>query len=186
MDFHKSIEEVYNSSKETIKKNNGDIFLSHFGELSSEKISQLSEETESKLFEIGAEKRNIKNIFNIIIEGLQNIKNHGDFYQENKQSSFFNLDIYEDAFICSFANLIINNKIDGLFKNIDHLNTLDKAGLKSLYLETLTNGQISKKGGAGLGVIIMAMKSKNKIIYSSSPLNNDLSMISLDIKVDKL
>ena len=82
--------------------------------------------------------------------------------------------------------MIHNKKIDYLFKNIDYLNTLDKAGLKSVYLETLTNGQISKKGGAGLGVIIMAMKSKNKIVYSSTPINDTLSMVSLDIKVDKL
>ena len=186
MDFQKSIEEIYNSSKQTIKNNKGDLFLSHFGELDSDKISELSEETESKLFEIGAAKRNIKNIFNILIEGLQNIINHGDYSLEKKQSSFFNLAIFEEAFICSFANLIDNQKIDYLFKNIDYLNTLDKAGLKSVYLETLTNGQISKKGGAGLGVIIMAMKSKNKIVYSSIPIDDTLSMVSLDIKVDKL
>ena len=186
MDFQKSIEEIYNSSKQAIKNNKGDLFLSHFGELDSEKISELSEETESKLFEIGAAKRNIKNIFNILIEGLQNIINHGDYSLEKKQSSFFNLAIFEEAFICSFANLIKNEKIDGLFKNIDYLNTLDKAGLKSVYLETLTNGQISKKGGAGLGVIIMAMKSKNKIVYDSFPIDDKLSMVSLDIKIDKL
>ena len=142
----KSIEEIYNSSKQTIKNNKGDLFLSHFGELDSDKISDLSEQTESKLFEIGAaKKRNIKNIFNILIEGLQNIINHGDYSLEKKQSSFFNLAIFDEAFICSFANLIKNEKIDSLFKNIDYLNTLDKAGLKSVYLETLTNGQISKK-----------------------------------------
>ena len=91
MDFQKSIEEIYNSSKQAIKNNKGDLFLSHFGELDSDKISELSEETESKLFEIGAAKRNIKNIFNILIEGLQNIINHGDYSLEKKQSSFFNL-----------------------------------------------------------------------------------------------
>ena len=73
--------------------------------------------------------------------------------------------------------MIYNEKIGDLFKNIDHLNTLDKVGLKSVYLETLTNGQISKKGGAGLGVIIMAMKSKNKIVYSSSPIDDKLSIV---------
>ena len=46
-----------------VDNNKGDLFLSHFGELDSDKISELSEETESKLFEIGAAKRNIKNIF---------------------------------------------------------------------------------------------------------------------------
>lgn len=186
MDFKKSIENIYNSSEQTIKESKGAIFLSHFGELNSDKISQLIEASESKLFEIGAAKRNIKNIFNIIIEGLQNIKNHGEFSIDNKQYGFFNLASFEEAYICLFANLISNDKIGGLFKNIDHLNTLDKPELKSIYLKTLTNGQISKKGGAGLGVIIMAMKSKNNIVYNSFPINEEFSIIELSIKVDKL
>ena len=32
----------------------------------------------------------------------------------------------------------------------------------------------------------MAMKSKNKIVYDSFPIDDKLSMVSLDIKVDKL
>ena len=80
----------------------------------------------------------------------------------------------------------MNENINTLFKNIDHLNTLDRPGLKSVYLETLTNGKISKKGGAGLGVIIMAMKSKNLIDYQSYPLDDQLSLVTLNIKVDKI
>ena len=76
MDLLKSIEKLYISSEQTIKDNQGTIFISNFGELDSEKISEICETAESKLFEIGAAKKNIKNIFNILIEGLQNIKNH--------------------------------------------------------------------------------------------------------------
>lgn len=186
MDLLKSIEKLYKSSEQTIKDNQGAIFISYFGELDSEKISEICETAESKLFEIGTAKKNIKNIFNILIEGLQNIKNHGDFSSDKKQHSFFYIAIFEEEFICSFSNLIMNENIDTLFKNIDHLNTLDRPGLKSVYLETLTNGKISKKGGAGLGVIIMAMKSKNLIDYQSSPLDDQLSLVTLNIKVDKI
>ena len=84
------------------------------------------------------------------------------------------------------SNLIDKNHIASLSNNIDHLNTLDKIGLKSIYLETLTNGKISKKGGAGLGVIIMAMKSKNKIDYLYNPIDDEVSLVTLNIKVDKL
>ena len=79
-----------------------------------------------------------------------------------------------------------NDHVESLSNNIDHLNTLDKVGLKSIYLETLTNGKISIKGGAGLGVIIMAMKSKNIIDYQIIPIGGELSLVTLNIKVDKL
>ena len=186
MGFLKSIENLYNSSKESIKNKNGNIFISHFGELDSDKISEICESTENYLFDIGAAKKNIKIIFNVLIEGLQNIKNHGAFSKEGIQHYFFNISVFKEYFICSFSNLIDKNHIASLSNNIDHLNTLDKVGLKSIYLETLTNGKISKKGGAGLGVIIMAMKSKNKIDYQYNPLDNEVALVTLNIKVNKL
>ena len=78
MDFVKSIDNVYNDSKKAIQDADGNLLLTHSGEMNSDTISDLSEKAESKLFEINAAKKNIKNIFNILIEGLQNIKNHGE------------------------------------------------------------------------------------------------------------
>ena len=186
MDLLKSIESSYDSSKESIIRNKGNIFISYFGELNSDKISEICEDAENKLLKIGAAKKNIKIIFNVLIEGLQNIKNHGSFSNEGLQHSFFNIAIFDNYFICSFSNLINNDHVASLSNNIDHLNTLEKVGLKSIYLETLTNGKISIKGGAGLGVIIMAMKSKNIIEYQISPIGDELSLVTLNIKVDKL
>ena len=91
----------------------------------------------------------------------------------------------KDSFICNFSNLIENKYIEKISKNIDHLNTLERPELKTLYIETLTNGQISKKGGAGLGIIIMAMKSKNKIDYKTFSIENNLSILSLNVKITK-
>ena len=185
MDFVKSIHNIYNNSIKAIQDASGKLLLTHFGEIKSDTITNLSEKAESKLFEIRAAKKNIKNIFNILIEGLQNIKNHGELGPENNKISFFHMYDLEDSFICNFSNLIDNNYIEKISKNIDHLNTLERPELKALYLETLTNGQISKKGGAGLGIIIMAMKSKNKIQYKTFSIDSNLSMLSLNIKVTK-
>lgn len=185
MDFVKSIHNVYNNSIKAIQDASGKLLLTHLGEIKSDTITNLSEKAESKLFEISAAKKNIKNIFNILIEGLQNIKNHGELGPENNKISFFHMYDLEDSFICNFSNLIDNNYIENISINIDHLNTLERPELKALYLETLTNGQISKKGGAGLGLIIMAMKSKNNIQYKTFSIDSNLSMLSLNFKVTK-
>ena len=185
MDFVESIDNVYNNSIKAIQDASGNLLLTHLGEIKSNTITNLSEKAESKLFEIRAAKKNIKNIFNILIEGLQNIKNHGELGPENNKISFFHMYDLEDSFICNFSNLIDNNYIENISINIDHLNTLERPELKALYLETLTNGQISKKGGAGLGLIIMAMKSKNNIQYKTFSIDSNLSMLSLNFKVTK-
>ena len=185
MDFNGSIDNVYNNSIKAIQDASGKLLLTYLGEMKPDTITNLSEKAESKLFEISAAKKNIKNIFNILIEGLQNIKNHGEFSPQNNQISFFHMYDMKDSFICNFSNLIDNKYIEKISKNIDHLNTLERPELKTLYLETLTNGQISEKGGAGLGIIIMAMKSKNKIDYKTFSIDDNLSMLSLNIKVTK-
>ena len=68
---------------------------------------------------------------------------------------------------------------------VNRLNNVDADGVKKIYLETLTNGEISKKGGAGLGIITMAMKSKNKILLNSLPIDDKFSLLTLEIKLDK-
>ena len=185
MDFIESIDNVYNNSIKSIQDSSGKLLLTHLGEMKSDTITNLSKKVESKLFEISAAKKNIKNIFNILIEGLQNIKNHGEFGPKNNQISFFHMYDLENSFFCDFSNLVYNNSIEKISKNIDHLNTLERPELKALYLETLTNGQISKKGGAGPGIIIMAMKSKNKIDYKTFSIENNLSILSIKVKVTK-
>jgi uncharacterized radical SAM superfamily protein len=89
VDFVESIDNVYNNSIKAIQDASGNLLLTHLGEMKPDTITNLSEKAESKLFEISAAKKNIKNIFNILIEGLQNIKNHGEFSPQNNQISFF-------------------------------------------------------------------------------------------------
>jgi hypothetical protein len=52
-------------------------------------------------------------------------------------------------------------------------------------MEVLTNGVISSKGGAGLGFITMAMKSKNKLNYRVEKINEALSFFSVEVKIDR-
>ena len=52
-------------------------------------------------------------------------------------------------------------------------------------MAVLTNGIISNKGGAGLGFITMAMKSKNKLKYLFEEINDKLSCFTVEVKVDR-
>ena len=54
-----------------------------------------------------------------------------------------------------------------------------------MYIDVLTNGEISKKGGAGLGFITIAMKSKNKLNFYIDKIDANLSCFTLDIIIDR-
>ena len=60
-------------------------------------------------------------------------------------------------------------------------------GLKEFYMDTLTDGQRSSKGGAGLGFITVAMKAKSKIEYTFETLNEDYLKFEMfcDMKLKK-
>ena len=185
MNVLESCKEKYKDSQQFFENKDATLFLTHFGELDSEKITNLSSKSEEHLIEIGAAKRTVRNIFNILIEGLQNIKNHGETSPNGKQLSFFNMGEFNNQYLVSFSNLISNHKTDSIIEAINRLNNEDQAGVKQIYLKTLTNGEISEKGGAGLGIITMAMKSKNEIKYQVTQINDELSLITIEAKIDK-
>jgi len=177
--------EIYNHSKKLLKNNGFELIFSHFGEFSTSKINEFTSDSEEYLIEQHEPKRVIKSFFNILIEGLQNIKNHGELAPSGQQVAFCILASNDDSYTISFSNLILTQKFTNLKNAIDRLNDADYDGVKKIYLETLTNGEISKKGGAGLGVITMAMKSKNKLILKSVPMTEELSLISIEINLNK-
>jgi len=63
VDFVESINNVYNNSIKAIQDASGNLLLTHLGEMKPDTITNLSKKAESKLFEISAAKRNIKNIY---------------------------------------------------------------------------------------------------------------------------
>lgn len=186
MNFIDTCKSIYKDSKQLFEKKDAALFFTHFGELSSEIISDYTIKTEEYLIEIGAAKRTVKSIFNILIEGLQNIVNHGENSPKGEQVGYFNIGELKNHFILSFSNLIHTSNLETIEKAIKRLNDADESGLKVIYLDTLSNGQISAKGGAGLGIITMAMKSKNKINHQSMPVNKELSLITIEVRIDKI
>ncbi len=183
MTFFSKCENIYNESKKLFNEN--DLIFSHFGEFNTKKINEFSSNTEEYLISQKEPKTIVKSFFNIVIEGLQNIKNHGEFSPDGKQISFCNIALMKNTYSINFSNLILNENLNSLNKAVNRLNKEDSTGIKKIYLDTLTNGEISKKGGAGLGIITMAMKSKNKVLLNSLKIDNKFSLLTIRINLDK-
>ena len=159
------------------------IVVSHFGEFSQELVNTLSNTVEEFMFGIGDKKGTIKRVFSILVEGLQNIRLHGERDDNNNQASFFIIAQDEDFYRISCGNLILNDNVAMVREKIESINAFSDGELKEHYMEVLTNGIISNKGGAGLGFITMAMKSKNKLDFLLEPVNDDFSCFSLTAKI---
>ena len=107
-----------------------------------------------------------RKVYNVMVEGLQNVTKHQadiDEDVENNNGVFVLKKEYAKYFITT-GNLIENENISGLKAQIEQVNKLDKDELKAYHRQVLVDGKISSKGGAGLGLIDMARKSGNKLL----------------------
>ena len=124
-----------------------------------------------------------KRLFMFVLESLQNIAKHGDHDQYGEMSlvSFSKTD---DGYTITTGNIIASENVVDLKKRLDEVNNLDTKDIKDLYRQILSNSEFSKKGGAGLGLIEMAIKTGNRLDYDFVPVNNEFSYFILSKTVD--
>ncbi len=108
-----------------------------------------------------------KRISYIMIECLQNITRHQDQSETdtNKDSGLFVLQRTKFKVFVTNGNVIRTEKIAKLEKHIQTITHLNADELKEYYQKVLAEGDISDKGGAGLGLISMARRTGRHLLY---------------------
>ena len=162
------------------------ILLHYLGELSQGTSYALTNKIEKIIGVEGDSKGIVKRIFSIFVESLQNIRVHSPRDSDGNQFTFFIIAQSSSQYECLIGNIVLDEAKDFLTKRIEEINKLEKVELKNLYLETMTNGVISDKGGAGLGIITIGMKSGNKIDHHYYPLKNGSSIYTIMFNIDRI
>jgi hypothetical protein len=156
------------------------VLVSHVGELSSSVISTLESNVEEKISSLEIPKGPLRKIFFISVETLQNMLIHGHKNNQGEQHNFFMLIKNGVKMNVVSANLIANNAVPAIEKQINVINSFDdEKALKAFYIEHLENNTMSDKGGAGLGFITIGMKSGNKLKVDFQKINDDFSLFTL-------
>lgn len=124
----------------------------------------------------------------LIVECFQNIVRHGggtpnDINRTLTLPSLFSARSTNDSVYITSANLVENKQIPLLKEKLENLNKLDKEAMKAMYMEILSNNQMSGKGGAGLGLVEMARKSGNPLEYGFENENDKLSLFYLMLRM---
>ncbi|MCF6242298.1 MAG: SiaB family protein kinase [Bacteroidales bacterium] len=106
-------------------------------------------------------------IYFIMVEGLQNVTRHQEPTNDSKSehAGIFAIQKVENRYIITTGNTIVNTKVDSLKQRLEKVNNLDREELKKLHREILSTGELSDKGGAGLGLIEMARRSGNRLTF---------------------
>lgn len=173
------LEEQYN---DLISRHTGPgkkVITSYHGQMDEDRVSILTYTAEHQLDKEGARRGSVKKIFNILIEMLQNILLHGKLNEDVGNPFFIILaqDIEDYVLICS--NLVERELAMNITSALVELKKMNEKQLKAYYLEVLGNEQYSAKGGAGLGLITIALKCNNQFTYTNTPVNSDISLFSI-------
>ena len=103
-----------------------------------------------------------------------------------KRSAIFMIGKSDGQYNIITGNYISNDNVSGLKKRLDEVNSLSKEELKDYYKQILNNGEMSLKGGGGLGMIDIARKTGQKLGYTFQNVDTNLSFFSLNIKISQL
>lgn len=179
------MDQVYDIYKKLEEKN---VLLSFKGMITSELLTTILQIMESKMEHIDEKPKVKRKVFNILVECLQNLYHHIDkdetvhVAQEDK-SALLMIAKTDDAYTITTGNYMKRADVDALKAKLDLVNSMNKDELKAYYKQVLSEGSMSEKGTAGLGMIDIARKSGEKLEYDFMPINDKTSFFSLAVKI---
>lgn len=171
--------------QEYIQNEGYSVVVNYVGVLSHDLINSLAIGVENAMISSGDKKYIIKRMFAILIEGMQNIKIHGDKDENGDQLACVLVVKKESSYKILFGNLVLETDKASLKTYVGNINNHDENELKTLYLSVLNHGYLSKKGGAGLGVITMRLKSSNKLNYKLYNLTDLKTFFAIEVELNR-
>jgi hypothetical protein len=164
--------------------------IDYSGAIHYDTIGELIHQFKNHVPILGIQIATYKKILLVMIESLENIMKYRECPVNTDGNGpgftpLFSVIKEGDRYFINSCNTLEYNKMESLEKRLIYLNNLTPQGIKEYYKETITNGQFSLQGGAGLGLIEMAKISGNKIEYMFQRVNEDYVNFGLRITVDE-
>lgn len=173
----KNIQFILDLMKTTKK---GDINYVYRGEFSQSISHHILSLAEKNIDKFGMPSKLKKRVFHIMVESIQNITRHQDAPEDKPEATaIFGIQKKGPWYYVTTGNVLEQNKVADLRGKLEKVNSLDQEELTAFYREILSDGKISTKGGAGLGLIEMARKSGNKLHYDFRNITEELAFFYL-------
>lgn len=134
-----------------------------------------------------------QSVFSVFVEQMNNMLMYSAEKEpfDNKESrkldvskGVFILGAQDKTYFIQSGNVMKKESVDLVKKRLDHLNTLDKAGLRKFYKEQIKNDNTNPESlGAGLGFIEIARRASSKIEYKFTPYENNLIFFTMFVTI---
>lgn len=125
----------------------------------------------------------MKRIGNVLIECLQNVMRHGLIEEDGFTQLYLTLESTPLGFQVQCGNMVDTEMRDHLSSRLAEINGMEEDTLRKTYIETLCNGELSEKGGAGLGLLSLAKKASGPVDYRFDSQNDGRELFTLIVTV---
>jgi hypothetical protein len=163
------------------------IFLEYAGPIDHKKIDNLLKRLKKTPEYLKLHKTTGKRVYAIVVEVLENITRHSAKKTggEIKAEPSVSISKDHDQVMIKTGNAVLNEQAPVLQKRLDYINELDAEELLSHYEKKINKELLPEENGAGLGFMLMRLKSGNKIGYNFTPLDSEHSYFEVKISVNK-
>ena len=167
-----------------------DVVVNHKGFIDLGIIDSILHHLKTYLFHKDHEKLLRKRVYSLSVECLDNILKHSDLNEEHHEliknyPPRFIIEKIAGDFLIHTGNIVFNKNMNELIHKLEKLNNLDIEDINVLYKKSLANAEISEKGGAGLGLIVMAKTTRQKIKFDFEKINNEFSYFAMQLSLKK-
>ena len=163
------------------------IFLEYTGQVDCKIIDQLLEKFKKRPEFINLDKSAGNRVYSILVECLENILKYSVKKPVfgSKLQPTISVRKLNDKIIIKAGNPVTSDKTGELTMRLNQLNHLDEKELNTLYENTINKKMQQNGDGAGLGFILMKLKSGNEIDYNFNRVDIDHTYFELNISVNE-
>ena len=159
--------------------------LVYEGEFSHEVMKMFTSMAERDMDKTNEEKAVKRKVFHVMVECLQNMTKHSEseFADYRFGKGLLMIGKKDDVYFITTSNKIPKKDIAPLTRMLEAVNSASKEELREMYKNQLLKGNVSNKGGAGLGFIDIVRKTGQKLDYAFFPLDDDHNFFVLKIEI---
>jgi hypothetical protein len=163
------------------------IFLDYTGPVDYKIIDLLLKKLKKTEGFINLDKTTSKRVYAIVVECTENIAKHSAKKAIGLPALKPSVLVrkYMDKILIRAGNPISINKIGEIIRRLNQVNLLDENALKTLYEKIINKEAKQEENGAGLGFILIKLKSGNKVEYNLTRFNEEYSYFELIITVNE-
>ena len=173
---------------------NENVLLMYKGAITFDLVTSVIETLDRKVNMTESDKKVQKLFYSAAVECVHNLYHHMDevkghfneISEHDAKSGLITVIAKEKYYNIITGNFIPTKNTYDLKDKIEEVNNTDKNGLRTLYKETLSNGEFSEKGTAGLGLIQLARKTGERLNYKFDKVNSEYSYFTFQIKINRV